>query len=103
MKNVIWKWRNGSYVPFCPYCGEPAHNQDECIFCGRTYNYILNAIIPVEVTADEYTAIQTTNNHIFIYKDAEIICHMQCYDWKTENELIELIESYKRWLKKKRE
>ena len=65
IKPVIWKWDYGVYVPFCPYCGEPAYEKDRCFSCGKPYEWTDGEIEPTTVSRGEYTAIQATNNHIY--------------------------------------
>lgn len=46
------------------------------------------------IVQDEYTVVQTYNNHVHIYKGKELVCHMNC-DKMTETELAEIINFYK--------
>lgn len=92
MGKVIWRWEYGVYVPFCPYCDEPAYDKDRCVFCGREYEYTEGEYKPTEVLYKGYTAFQSTNNHITIYKNGETISHISCDSKMTESELLKMIE-----------
>ena len=86
IKEVEWMWEYGVYIPFCPYCGEPAYEKDSCYFCGKPYKYVEGEYKPTEVQCGEYTVVQNTNNHIHIYKDDSMVMHIQCTVKKTEEE-----------------
>ena len=45
MKKVNWKWDYGVYVPFCPYCDEPAYEKDHCCFCNKPYEWVNGELI----------------------------------------------------------
>ena len=50
-----------------------------------------------QVTQGEYLIIQSGyNNHIHIYKNGEMICHINCNVRKTKEELIAFLEEFKR-------
>lgn len=91
MNEVIWRWDYGVYVPFCPYCDEPAYEKEACCFCGKPYKWTDGEFKPTEVRRGEYTVIQSTNNHISIYKSDELISHINCNKKKSEEELTELL------------
>lgn len=99
IKEVEWMWEYGVYIPFCPYCGEPAYEKDSCYFCGKPYKYVEGEYKPTEVQCGEYTVVQNTNNHIHIYKDDSMVMHIQCTVKKTEEELREEVEFYKQFCK----
>lgn len=46
------------------------------------------------IKVGEYTVIQTTNNHISIIKDNQMVFHCACTDKKTEEELKDMINLY---------
>ncbi len=87
MKKVKWKWDFGVYVPFCPYCYEPAYEEDHCVFCGKKYKWVEGKVKPTVVEHNGYTIIQCTNNHIQIYKDNRIVMYASCTKKMTEDEL----------------
>lgn len=91
MKKVIWKWDYGVYVPFCPYCGEPAYEKDRCFSCGKSYEWTDGEIEPTTVSRGEYTAIQATNNHISVYEKGNLVSHISCNRKLTEEELTEVL------------
>ena len=96
MKKVKWRWDMGVYVPFCPYCDELAYEEDHCVFCGKKYKWVEGEYKPtVVVGQDGYTAVQSTNNHIIVYKDDQMVMHSSCDVKKTEDELREHIEFVK--------
>lgn len=92
-KEVVWRWDWGVYVPFCPYCDEPAYEQDKCVFCGRPYKWVDGEHQPTEVRKANYIAVQSTNNHITIYKDGRMKMHSACTEKKTEEELLKMIDN----------
>lgn len=95
IKPVNWEWDYGVYVPFCPYCGEPAYEHDKCFNCSKPYKWVDGEIKPTKVQVGEYLVVQETNNHIHLYKDGHIIYHSQCTEKLTEDELRETIDFYK--------
>ena len=94
MKEVVWKWEYGVYVPFCPYCGEPAYEQDSCTFCGEPYQWVEGEFKPTKVTRGEYTVVQATNRHIHIYKNGKMVLHSHGNKKLTEEELLKEIDFY---------
>ena len=97
-KKVVWQWEYDVYVPFCPYCGELAYEEDHCVFCGRTYEWVEGKHKPKEVTKGEYTIVQHTNNHINLYRDGKMVMHAACMNPLTEEELLEMIDKYPAFL-----
>lgn len=96
MKKVKWRWEYGVYVPFCPYCNEPAYEQGYCVFCNNHYEWVEGKHKPTIVTVGEYTVVQGTGKHIHIYKGEEMVFHASCTKKKTEDELKEFVEYYDR-------
>ncbi len=94
MKNIVWRWEYGVYVPFCPYCDEPACEHDGCVFCAKPYQWVNGEIQPTRVSKGDYTVVQSTNNHISLYKNGELVQHAQQDQKKTEEELLEYIGFY---------
>ena len=94
IKDVVWKWDYGVYVPFCPYCDEPAYDHDHCFACGKDYKWVEGKHKPTKVSKSEYTAIQSTNNHVTIIKDGRMVMHSQCNEKKTEEELLAMVDAY---------
>lgn len=89
MKKVKWTYDWEVYVPLCPYCNEPAYEEDHCVFCGKQYKWVdggEEAKIKV-VEHNGYTIIQCTNNHIQVYKDGSLVMHASCTKKMTEDEL----------------
>ena len=95
LKPIKWKWDYGVYVPFCPYCGEPAYEKDKCFSCGKSYKWVEGEYKPTEVQVGEYLVVQATNNHVHIYKDGNMVFHSQCDKKFTEDELREHVDFYK--------
>ncbi len=91
MKKVNWKWDYGVYVPFCPYCDELAYEKERCCFCGKEYEWVEGKYKPTKVAVGNYTVIQSTNNHISIYKNGDTISHISCNKKLTEQELKDMI------------
>lgn len=91
MKKVKWKWDCDVYVPRCPYCSEPAYEEDHCVFCGKKYEWVEGKHKPTVVEHNGYTIIQCTNNHIQIYKNGRIVMHASCTEKKTVEELKEQV------------
>lgn len=88
MKKVKWRWDWGVYVPFCPYCDEPAYVKDQCAFCGRKYKWVDGKYKPTVAVHKGYRAIQSTNNDITIYdEDGDLVIHSACGRKYTEDEL----------------
>ena len=94
IKEVIWKWEYGVYVPFCPYCGEPAYERDICFDCCKEYKWVEGKYKPTEVHKGNYTAVQSTNNHVMIHCDGRMVMHSQCNKKKTEAELLKMIDCF---------
>lgn len=94
IKKILWRWDWGVYVPFCPYCDEPAYYRDYCFDCGKPYIWVDGKYKPKEVYKGEYTAVQSTNKHIAIYKGDHLVMHSQCNEEKTEEELLRMIDRY---------
>ena len=95
MKKVDWHWDWGVYVPLCPYCGELAYEEDHCIFCKKRYKWVDGKYKPTIVEHEGYVAVQSTNNHITVYKDDKMVIHSSCRVKKTEEELKAHIEFVK--------
>ena len=89
MKEVQWRWDYGVYVPFCPYCDEPAYDKDKCCFCGKHYKWLDSDIKDTVVEKGEYTIVQRSNNHVHIYKDGRMIYHASCTKKMTAKELLD--------------
>lgn len=95
MEKVVWKWEYGVYVPFCPYCDEPAYEHDRCVFCGAPYQWEDGEVQPTQVTVGEYTVVQATNNHLHIYQNGKLVYLASCENKMTEDELKSQIELYR--------
>lgn len=91
MKKVKWTWDWGVYIPHCPYCNEPAYEEDHCVFCSKKYEWVEGKQQPMVVEHNGYTIIQCTNNHIQIYKNGRIVMHASCTEKKTVEELKEQV------------
>jgi hypothetical protein len=77
MKKVKWCWDYEVYVPFCPFCNEPAYEKDHCVFCGKEYKWV-NKSKARTVTVEDYTIVQASNNHIQVYKGERMVMHLPC-------------------------
>ena len=77
MEKVKWRWDYGVYVPLCPYCNEPAYEKYFCVFCEKEYEWVDKSKDRV-VTVGDYTIVQTSNNHIQVYKGERMIMHVPC-------------------------
>lgn len=93
-KKIIWRWDWEVYMPFCPYCNEPAYEKDKCVFCGKPYEWVEPKYKDTIIEQGEYTIIQATNNHISIYKNGEFVFHAQYTKKLTEEKLIEYLNNY---------
>lgn len=93
---VNWRWDWGVYVPFCPYCDEPAYEKDHCVFCNKPYEWVAGEYKDTIVSVGEYTVVQTTNNNIHIYKGERLVMHSICTKKKTEDELKEMVAHYEK-------
>lgn len=91
MKEVQWRWDYGVYVPFCPYCDEPAYERDKCLSCGKTYKWVESDIKDTVIEKGKYTIAQCSNNHVHIYKDGRMIYHASVNEKMTEKELLDLV------------
>lgn len=89
---VNWKWDYSVYVPFCPYCDEPAYDKNCCCFCGEEYEWVEGEFKPTTVEQGDYTVVQSTNNHISIYKGDDLVSHISCTKKCAETELKGLIK-----------
>lgn len=87
MKKVKWTREWGISVPLCPYCNEFAYEKDHCTFCGKKYEWVEVKHKPTVVNHNGYTIIQSTNNHIQIYKDGRIVMHASCTKKMSTEEL----------------
>lgn len=94
MRKVKWRWDYGVYMPFCPYCDEPAYEEDHCVFCKKTYKWVEGKYKPTVIEEGEYTVVQSTNNHIQVYKEGRMVMHSSCTKKKSEQELREMIGLY---------
>lgn len=101
MAKVNWKWDYGVYVPFCPFCKEPAYEKDHCVFCGKKYEWVEGKHQPTVVEHHGYTMIQCTNNHLQLYKDGRIVMHASCKKKMTVDELKEQVEFFEQVRKEK--
>ena len=97
IKEVVWRWEYGVYVPFCPYCDEPAYYEDHCFACNRQYKYVEGEHKPTKVSKGEWTAIQATNNHASIYKNGRMVMHSECNEKKTEEQLLAMVDRFIRF------
>ena len=93
-KKVKWRWDMGVYVPFCPYCDEFAYEKDRCAFCGEEYKWVESKHKDTIVTEGDYTIVQTTNNHIQMYKGERLVYHAACTEKQTEDELKGFVKYY---------
>lgn len=96
MKKVNWRCDWGVYIPFCPYCDEPAYEEGHCVFCQRKYKWVEGKYKPLIVEFEGYKAVQATNNHISVYDaDGHMVMHSSCNRKYTEDELKTHIEFVK--------
>jgi methionyl-tRNA synthetase len=100
IKEVVWRWDWGVYMPFCPYCDEVANGEDKCDFCGKTYKWVKGKHEPKVVEVGEYTVVQSTNKHIMIVKDGKMVMHINCRKKMTEDELKEQVNFYEKMCEK---
>ena len=96
MKEVKWRWEYGLCVPFCPYCDEPAYEEDHCVFCGKEYKYTESPVKDTtkKVTVGEYTIVQLSNNALYVYKGERCVMHASSAKKMTEDELKEMVAHY---------
>lgn len=86
MEKVKWRWDYGVYVPFCPYCNEPAYEKHYCVFCEKEYEWVDKSKDRV-VTVDDYTIVQASNNHIQVYKGDILVLHASCTKKQSKRKL----------------
>lgn len=94
IKVVVWKWDYGVYMPFCPYCDEPAYEKVGCVFCKKPYKYVEGEVKDTVVSKGEYTVVQCSNNHLQLYKNNELILTAACTEKMSEEKLFEYIDRY---------
>ena len=95
MRKVKWKWDHGIFVPFCPYCKEPAYDKHQCKFCGRKYEWVEGKQQPTVVEHDGYTIIQCLNNHIQVYKNGSLAMHINCTQKMSVEQLKTIVSLHK--------
>ena len=91
MKKVKWTWDMGVYVPLCPYCNEIAYKKDHCVFCDKPFKWVDKSKERV-VTVGDYTVIQTSSNHIYIYHGEQMVLHASCTKRESKRRLREMVE-----------
>lgn len=96
MKKVKWKYDWGEYMPFCPHCDELAYEYNVCVFCKKPYQWVEPKVKPTIVEKDGIKVIQTTGKGIYICDNDLPAMHMSCTKKKTEEELLALVDFYKR-------
>lgn len=96
MAKVNWRWDCGVYVPFCPFCNEPAYEKDHCVFCGKKYEWVEGKHQPTVVEHHGYTMIQGTGNGLFLYKNGTIIMHASCTKKMSVEELKAEVERFEK-------
>ena len=94
IKEIVWQWEYGLYVPNCPYCHEPAYEKDHCVFCNKPYRWVDGENQPTVVEVGEYKAIQHTNNHIQIVKGDRVVLHASCTKEMSKKELEDYVRFY---------
>ena len=99
MKQVVWKDEYGTKMPFCPYCDEPIYIKGEWCFCNKKHEWVDIRPSETVVEVGEYAVIQTTNNHVHVMRNGEMIIHIHCSRRMTEDELRELVKDYKKLIK----
>lgn len=93
IKEIVWQPEYGEGLyPFCPYCNEPAYEEDRCVFCNKAYKWVESPIKDTVVKIGNITAVQTSSNHIHVLKDGKVMRHISCTKKMTEEELRELVE-----------
>ena len=91
IKKIAWQPEYGEGLyPFCPYCNEPAYEEDHCVFCNKAYKWEDSPIKDTVVRVDNITIAQTSGNGIYIHSEKGLIAHMSCTKRMTEEELREL-------------
>ena len=93
MKKVKWRWDMGCYIPFCPFCGEPAYEKDRCTFCNKEYKWA-DKSKERKVTVGDYTIIQTSNKHITIVKGDRRVMHASCTKRMSKRRLRKMVEYF---------
>lgn len=93
-QEVKWRWEYGLCLPFCPYCDNPAYEEDHCVFCHNKYNYTESPVQDTVVEVGDYTIIQLHNNAIYIYKGKQIVMHASSAKKMTEDELREFVKQF---------
>lgn len=73
MERVKWiREYEGRYYPSCPYCNEPAYEDNICVFCGREYTY--QGVTP-ELLCNESGCHHKCHDtrHCIVEEEAELI------------------------------
>lgn len=76
------------YYPFCPYCQEPAYEEEECVFCGMPYKWSKDPEPPTIVYIDGHAVLQTSGRQIYIYNSGgQLVSHATCDKRLTKRKL----------------
>lgn len=96
MKKVKWsdEFGDGDLYPMCPYCGEFAYEEDECVFCGKRYRWVEKRRKERSVKVGKYTVVQCGNNHIHIYKYERMVLHASCTKRMSKRRLRKQVKLY---------
>ncbi len=94
VKPVKWKWDWGAYLPFCPYCDEPAYDDEWCFNCHKKYKMVEGEFKDVIVTDGEWSAVSTPGKSLFIYHKGQTIAHASCTKQFTEEELLQQLKRF---------
>ena len=89
---VQWQWDYGVYIPFCPYCNEPAYDEKICFNCGKEYKWVEGKHKSTVIHHKGYTIAQATNNHVTITKNGDLISHSQCIEKLSEDDLKAMVD-----------
>lgn len=84
-------------MPFCPSCGEPAYEENECMFCHQKYRFIPKPkdYEDVIITIGEWEICQVYGSWgVYISHNGRIVVHASCGSPISKRKLKEWLESY---------
>ena len=92
---VIYITEYGLTLPYCPFCNEPAYDDEYCVFCGAEF---------IKPTKEEMDEVKKANHEykviyknvvliqvgcsVYQYKDNKLISHWSLAKPFTEEELL---------------
>lgn len=91
----------GIVLPWCPFCNEPAYESTHCVFCGAEFEKLTKEekeeqkLLNNELTVTYGNVlVHQVSNSVWVFRDNALLCHVSLAHPYTEDELIELAETY---------